>query len=498
MYAGGKLIIDSIYSEYERTKEHRYAELALKRAKEENANRVKNEIINKCNNAANVIKQNMSDKELNYITVGVLQELDDICSGYKTEDINLLESININNQKKLDRIIAKYTEQITIAKRNFQDNQNAMDYIKKVENIFKSLKVIDYSDIENIVFYDEQEQFLANTINRIDVLTQKFYRIVNREIDRCENIPLNETMIIALSEKFNTISNQIRQINTIVSEGGDLRKKSIDKEIGILEENINAYNIYKQVLDKEYSKFMHLYLKYKKSCEALNEEYKESVEFDSFEMLEEAVRERKARLEKMEKCARIYEKMGKDAYICMAFDTELKRLNYASSSEEETRLLLNQSLEHCKVGNNKTPFYQYKDSATKLFNVNENVALQLIIHSDGSSTMETIAVGNPDEDLVKKTQKKHCDISKELISNLRNNWFIDLDLEETKSPDDISYSFEKQKQKDGIKSNKKLDDRFIRQSGKGVSDKQRVEIARQQRIKINTEKRKKRSAALHF
>ena len=78
------------------------------------------------------------------------------------------------------------------------------------------------------------------------------------------------------------------------------------------------------------------------------------------------------------------------------------------------------------------PFYQWEQGAmTQLYRVSPECDLQLIVHPDGSVTMQTIANREARSENVVAAQKSHCSRVKEIHQRLKENWFIVYDCRET-------------------------------------------------------------------
>lgn len=79
------------------------------------------------------------------------------------------------------------------------------------------------------------------------------------------------------------------------------------------------------------------------------------------------------------------------------------------------------------------PFYQWNQGAvTQLYHITPECNLQLIVHPDGSTTMQTIAsqqAAHPEQ--VVETQKAHCAHVKAIHQRLKENWFIFYDYQES-------------------------------------------------------------------
>ena len=82
----------------------------------------------------------------------------------------------------------------------------------------------------------------------------------------------------------------------------------------------------------------------------------------------------------------------------------------------------------------KLPFYQWDpETMTQFYQVESGCSLQLVVHPDGTTTMQTITEG--DGDRAVQTQKKHCAALTVLRQRLRDNWFISYDQKETAPPE---------------------------------------------------------------
>ena len=144
----------------------------------------------------------------------------------------------------------------------------------------------------------------------------------------------------------------------------------------------------------------------------------------------------------MKRCSELYSKMGKEAYICMAFERELNNLNYSIEKKDIAEQLLHRKLQYAIVDNVEIPFYRLEeDSVTRIFKVSDDVGLQLIVHSNGSSTMETIALSSRKDNKIVEIQKEHCSKIKLLEKRMKENWFVVVDFKEEKLAENISFEF---------------------------------------------------------
>lgn len=89
--------------------------------------------------------------------------------------------------------------------------------------------------------------------------------------------------------------------------------------------------------------------------------------------------------------------------------------------------------ERARLGEAVMPFYQWGQGAmTQLYRITPECNLQLIVHPDGSTTMQTITDREAAQsDHVVETQKSHCARIKEIHQRLKENWFIMYNYQET-------------------------------------------------------------------
>lgn len=97
--------------------------------------------------------------------------------------------------------------------------------------------------------------------------------------------------------------------------------------------------------------------------------------------------------------------------------------------------------QHARLGENKLPFYNWNDDdLTQLYSMTSECSLQVIVHDDGSVTMQTIS--DADSNTAKAAQSSHCSLLNQLHENLRRNWFVMYDYQEKASPDEVTSTAE--------------------------------------------------------
>lgn len=485
IYQTGKAIHDEMVREYQEALEKQNREQAIARKRLETAQKVRQNILKECSEKVRELEclESSENGALEELICGIINELKNINALEEKTDVISIEIQNQHDLRTIEDMMEKLREAEKLILKNQNDNKRVVFFIESVEKIFDDLRVNEYSYVHDVSITSENQVYLKKLNDRIGKLTEEFYTIVNREIKRYETVPIASVGIKRVAGIFENIKKEIEAIDTDKTELWVLEER-----IKSIEKNIESYNTYKALLDIEEEKFMTLYLRYKKSCEELGEECKEAVEFETYEELERTVKDRFEALERMKKCSELCEKIGKEAYICMAFEIELNKLNYNATDKKFAENVLHKQLRNCRIGEKLSPFYEYMDdSMMRIFKVNDDVGLQLIIHKDGSSTMETIALKDSSKENVLASQKEHCKKNVKLIEALRKNWFITTDFDEIVDAEHISMEFG---QLEGETEDIVIEtiDRMNR----------RREIARKERRRKNKEKANLRSMALHY
>ena len=213
--------------------------------------------------------------------------------------------------------------------------------------------------------------------------------------------------------------------------------QELKKGIHRLEDAVRQYEMMAPSIEREIRKMIALYEVYVNASTALGEKVESIKSFKKSDEIEARLKELQVRAEQAKKCSEIYQKLGPEAYLCYAWDQELQAMGYKVHTREHISEMAQEDPEHAKLGEKKLPFYRWnEDDLTQLYSVSEECALQVIIHEDGTVSMQTIAESNS-EDVV-AAQHKHCDQLKMIHERLRKNWFVLYDYEETETADRIT------------------------------------------------------------
>lgn len=231
---------------------------------------------------------------------------------------------------------------------------------------------------------------------------------------------------------FNGVEERIAALCAPQVSNGELKRG-----VRVLEETMKRYDTLYPTLEKERQKLSALYPVYAEAARALNEPVCGLRDFESADALEEKLREFQERARRAEVCAGIYRKLGPEAYLCYAWDEELRAMGYTVRSREEIAGMAACSPERGRVGEVEIPFYRWDQEAlTQMYRIASQCGLQLIVHPNGTVTMQAIAEqGDPER--VVAAQRAHCAGMETIRRRLRERWFISYDCEEKSRPETV-------------------------------------------------------------
>ena len=218
--------------------------------------------------------------------------------------------------------------------------------------------------------------------------------------------------------------------------------EALKKGIRRLQEAVEQYEMMAPGIEENAVRMSALYAVYVDAAKALGEKVRGINAFQDADDIEKTLRQLSKRAERAKECAEIYRKLGPAAYLCYAWDQELRAMGYKVHSRKAITEMAASKPSHAKIGDQKMPFYQWTgDDLTQLYSIGEQCAVQAIVHDDGTVSMQTIADTGDDAAVVSE-QKKHCAQLSRLHQRLRENWFVFYDFEETESPEKITSASE--------------------------------------------------------
>ncbi len=400
---------------------------------------------------------------------------------------------NISSSKTEDieydaTIIASRVDSINNELESLQQLKISMDMDKRISEsidviagIFRGLDLLNYKEIINVVATDPYEDKKNAYLDQVRELAVYVKSIIYKEIKRFERIPSNAVDVETLASILKGLD---RDLYTLLTE--DIEVERYKTRISNVKNRIEEYKNLCVLMDKDEEAFLSAYYSYKEACEKVHIEAKDMMDFDSYNELQEEIELLRIRLKRMEKCSDLIAKFGRDTYLCMAMEYELHQLEYGALSKDESEQLLDRELRNATVGDKLSPFYiGEKESLMQIYKTDDDVLVQVEIHKDGRTSVETI-VNNEmiEQDAIEK-QRKHCVKSKKLEKALSENWFIETNLVESDSETIVEHSF-------GVRD--KYSEERMEKDSKAKNE--RLLIAQKEAEKKRKEKAKVRAMAL--
>ena len=339
------------------------------------------------------------------------------------KEIGELEFQNIKKYSKLSEIVRRIDRLADVYEEigdEFAKNRVHED-ISRLHVVLASTKVSETRGKDIII--PDDESIKRKALN--DELTEVASKIVFalgffEELEQSAGISkANRTLF---SGKLLGTDRKIEQLLSLSVSNEELEEgiRELKKAVAYFDRlypTLLAEKVKKEQLYKEYAALNDYYGKEKKAITS----------FDNEEELLNELQDMKEKIKKAEKCHRLYQKMGKEAYVCYAVDTELSRLGYSVQSRGKVNELVGEELKNGMIGEKQSPFYmQEKGELTQFYKVSDGCVLQLVIHEDGTVSMQTLS-DHGEEEAVKDAQKKHCNKLQQIQENLKANWFISLD-----------------------------------------------------------------------
>lgn len=395
-----------------------------------------NQLVNMCTQILSQIETNMHLYETKEVVTAeqIIHELTSICSERIPEDVQQLESITALGYIKLDRIIQQ-KKRIGSIKMGDDD-----------EVLYRGTSVADLmDDIRIVVGAMDVSETLGDDIGVEDpkikerkMLNEEFTAITSMIMNDLKNAEyLSQTYgtTDSINSWFHSCFNGIdKQIEDLCS--ATISNDELKKGVKRLRAAVEQYEMMAPSIEKELKHFDALYKVYIDASNALHEKVLNRRTFKSASEIEEKLKKLQKRAEKASKCAEIYKKLGHKAYLCYAWDQELRAMGYNVHTRTELTDMVGQRPTHAETKGNRLPFYKWNDNDfTQIYTVASQCDLQLIVSDDGSILMNTIAESE-NEDIVLE-QRNHCAQLQVLHDKLRENWFIDYDYKEIEAPDEI-------------------------------------------------------------
>lgn len=434
-WKGGKLLVEA-----NRSADRQIAE--KKRQLEEAAMHRKRSALAAHNQLVDMCTQVLSQIDGNSATASVIDfaelehlraELSSICNENIPDDVMQIESRNSAGFLKLEKIVAKqqYLSGLQLEGNSASlysglsladlmlDMKTAISAMNIQATTGKDVRAADPIVLERVRLNDKLANVTARTMSALEFVTEL-----------SSAYGLSASSSTWFHSCFNGIDKQI-EILYMPSTSNDELKKGIKRLEGLLEQ----YDMLIPTIESDQKKLVTLYKVYADAARALGEPVENIKSFKNLNALEDTLSLLKIRAEKAQECAKIYQKLGHTAYICYAWDEELRSLGYSVHTRKDIAEMARHKPQHARLGENTLPFYNWNDDDfTQLYSMTSECSLQVIVHDDGSVTMQ--AISDVDDSKVKEAQSKHCSLLSKLHENLRKNWFVVYEEEQVKDSQD--------------------------------------------------------------
>lgn len=363
------------------------------------------------------------------------RELKQLCEERLPEDTAQIESLTSLGYLKLDQLVRRQKQ---LAALSLADSEAALSRGLTVADRMDDLRIaISAMEIRETNGRDIQAADPA-VLERAR-LNARFARVTGKIMEALafvEELTTTYGLTTAGSAWFHSCFNGVDALVERLCEP-TTSNKALKKGILRLEEALEQYETLAPEIEKEIKQMSALYAVYAEASKALGEPIESIKSFRNAAELEEKLKYLQTRAERAQACAAIYQKLGASAYLCYAWDQELKALGYAVHTRKKILEMASRKPEHAKLGETKLPFYQWnEEDLTQLYSITAQCALQVIVHEDGTVSMQTIADAENGEAV--SAQHSHCAQLKLLHERLRQNWFILYDYEETAPADAVT------------------------------------------------------------
>lgn len=362
----------------------------------------------------------------------IKSELTSIINDHLPEDTVQIEILNSLGYLKLDKVIRQRNRIASMTMKASKTGVQGLSVAELMDNIRLVSETISVNATrgQDVVAID------PDVLERMK-LNEEFSSVTAEIIDALETVEeLSKPFGLTTSAKtwyqscFNGIDTQIEVLCRPTTSNKELKKG-----ISRLRDAVNQYKMTPGT-EQDLRRARALYKVYVDASRALNEAVLDFKTFEGADEIENKMFYLQERAQRAQECAELYKKLGPSAYMCYAYDRELKALGYTVHTKNKIAEMAMGNPVKAKVGEYNIPFYKWnKKDLTQLYSIGSQCDLQVIVHDDGSVSMQTIAE-EKSEDVI-NAQRSYCSQIKVLHERLRKKWFIIHDYEEAKPPEEI-------------------------------------------------------------
>lgn len=361
------------------------------------------------------------------------RDLRRICQEPVPEDTLRVESLNAKGLLILERVVARQGRLRQLQLDNCEEYAGRA-LTDLMDDLRLSVATVQVSETRgtNVAAADPRALERAELNKRLAAVSARIMDALNYVVAMEANYGLSGANNAWFRSCFIGVDDTIRFLCAPSTSNEELKKG-----VCSLEDTMKIYDRFHPVLRREQATMDALYPIYQEAAAKLCEQVQPMNHFCSAAALEAELKRLALRAERAAECAAIYQALGAEGYLCYAWDQELTAMGYSVCSREKITQMVTQAPARARIDGRKMPFYEWTEEAvTQIYEITPECRLQLIVHPDGTTTMETIAAP-VDEATIRKIQKVHCQRMKLIQQRLRENWFILHDLQETDTPETV-------------------------------------------------------------
>ena len=360
------------------------------------------------------------------------QELKAICTETLPEDTARLESMNSRGLLQVQEIVRRQQRlrELKVHTDTVYEGLSVADLMDDLRVAFSTAQ-IRRTQGANVTAADPEAFERAQLLEQLDAVTARAIAAVDLTVELGRDYAIARSHSSWLESLLGGLDDKVAMLYAPSTSNERLKRGIRD-----LEQIMKQFEVLRPSLLKERAELDKLYPVYVQAAQGFGEKARELKSFASARELKGELERLRGRLERAQTCAQIYEQLGRSAYICMAWDQELAAMGYQVKTRSDTRALTEHKPKRAKSGDRVLPFYDWREQElTQFYTISDSCQLQLVVHADGSTSMQTIATGS-DADTVRE-QKQHCANLKLLHERLKENWFLSYDMEETAPPEEL-------------------------------------------------------------
>ena len=352
-------------------------------------------------------------------------QIEQLDGGSSSEDTVSIESRNQAGLALLERVVSRRERLRSVKAEGLYSGMSVADLMDDLRLAAAAAEISETRG-QNVCAADPAVLERVKLNRRLSEVSAQVMTALEFVADLAENYGLSQANNAWFQSCFNGVDGRIRALCA-----PSVSNAAMKKGIQSLEEMRSQYDMLYPSLEQEKQKLSALYPVYAGAARALGEPVRRLKHFKSASALEEALGRLERRAQRAKECAEIYQKLGPAAYMCYAWDEELRAMGYTVHTRKQIKEMIHFRPERARLGEAEMPFYQWSEgAATQLYRIAPECDLQLIVHPDGSITMQTIAVQEAKGQVV-EAQKHHCSAIRAIHERLRENWFILYNSEET-------------------------------------------------------------------